>query len=411
MSEHDQEKQANIIAKDKPDLYKNPNTLIMGIQKQTKNAMKLKVLLLSDIRNAYYDEDEHVYKQKVSASEIAEAFQLKAKGGSFYNSVRMAAQNLMGSVSGVEDEERKYFKYITMIDSAEYKDGELEVCYNPAIFSTYYKDIQKDYTLLSAKIMLGFRSVYSFRLYEILKSRAFYGKNEKRTGNDVFELTFPVAKLQLQLGAVDPEDKKVRSILSGAKNPDFEKAVEAAPDAKTKAWREFNRSILKPAINEINETTNMSVEIGYVKGSHGKVQEVKFYVQYKDEFELKEDKAPLTQEVKDEIVDFVCDVTGLRSSDSRKICESAKYDKEKIRVALDVMEHNGKEVRDPVAYLINAIKEGHTVPDRSKKASASSRNYGMHRSKEETDKAIQMMEQLSLFDMKQKFDERYTEAV
>jgi len=48
-----------------------------------------------------------------------------------------------------------------------------------------------------------------------------------------------------------------------------------------KVWGEFSKKILKPAIKEINEKTDIVVDFEKIKGSYGRVEELVFYVTQK----------------------------------------------------------------------------------------------------------------------------------
>ena len=231
--------------------------------------------------------------------------------------------------------------------------------------------------------MLDFKSVYSFRLYELLKSRAYYPKGVNRKDNS-FRVTYDLAELKLDLGVINAELANVKKILNDSAKPNYEAALEAAPEKVFTTWFEFRRNCIDVAVKEINskkDRTEMFVSYEPRKsGQGGKVYAVDFYIQLyknnmKDDAETQEKAEDLTEDEKLNFYDEIRDLMGsqIKSKDAKAIAEAASYDmgiiKEKYGIAIK------QEVDNIVGFMISAIRNDYTdVPSDRKKAGKTSFN-------------------------------------
>ena len=72
--------------------------------------------------------------------------------------------------------------------SYESGSGTMEIKFEPEI-KDYIYDLKANFTMLNIPMMLSFRSGWSYRLYELLSSRAYHTKYDKETGN-VFHIKY-----------------------------------------------------------------------------------------------------------------------------------------------------------------------------------------------------------------------------
>lgn len=82
----------------------------------------------------------------------------------------------------------------------------MEIKFEPEI-KDYIYDLKANFTMLNIPMMLSFRSGWSYRLYELLSSRAYHTKYDKETGN-VFHIKYGVSEIKLHLGTVQIKDDK-----------------------------------------------------------------------------------------------------------------------------------------------------------------------------------------------------------
>ena len=76
---------------------------------------------------------------------------------------KMAARQI-----GVE--ENGEFMYRNLFIGSDYKNGVFKLYYNP-LLGNYYRKLSSNFTMLNLEEQLSFRSIYSFRLHEVLKQK------------------------------------------------------------------------------------------------------------------------------------------------------------------------------------------------------------------------------------------------
>jgi len=123
--------------------------------------------------------------------------------------------------------------------------GKIEVRFNRFI-SPLVVELKRRYTSYELKYLMLLDHRYSSALYELFK------KNEK-------------------LGSFKMELDRLKKILGVEDKPTY------------KIWGEFWKKILKPALEEINEKTDIRVEIEKVRGNYGRVEGIIFHISRKKE--------------------------------------------------------------------------------------------------------------------------------
>ena len=104
-------------------------------------------------------------------------------------------------------------------------------------------ELRKRFTVYELKYVLLLSTQYGPQLYELLKRNEFLGS-----------FVIEVEELKKFLGADTPGYKY---------------------------WTQFYERVLKPAIEDINQKTDLSVQMEFTKGLHGKVNKVKFIIKPK----------------------------------------------------------------------------------------------------------------------------------
>lgn len=342
-----------------PEIYAKSNILIGAKYKSTLLENKLMALSLSRIQ---YDKQKNELYAKIKAAEIRRL--LKANAGSFYSQLDETANMMTGKTIGISDADKQEFCYIAIVTKAVYKNSELYIQFHSDL-KKYLYNIKDKFTPLQLNIMLSFKNVYSFRLYEILKSKAFYPKGQKRDDN-LFCFTISLSELKLELGIVNAELDEVRKVLRNSPNPDYDKAVEKSPEVMFETWYDLKRYVIEKAVKEINKKTDMRVEYKSLTGGRGgKVYALEFTVQLvnpqmqEESTEENVEKISVTEEEKLEYVGqaFLLGNGKISMVDCKKICEKAEYNVEKIQKAFMVMQNQNVEIENPVGFLLKAIEE------------------------------------------------------
>lgn len=351
------------------DYFKKPNFLISAKYRSSLLENKILVESLSNLavlKNCREDPNNGILYSDIYASELIEA--LGVNKGSFYQKLDPIAKKMAGRVVGITNPDTQEFEYISIISHAYYKKGVLTIGYNPLIKERLV-NLKDDFTPQSKLLMLSFENVYAFRLYELLRSKAFFPK-WRAGGNtvgksDLFEIEYGLAELRFELGVADADEPKVREILGNSVNPNYELALERCSKQVFENWTEFRRNVLDVAIKEINNSKFTDIQVEYrVKkaGVGAKVRGVVFTVR-RDNVTAKNEQAgqkKLSEKEMDDILDAISEIIDapLKLKDIRAVAEAAGYDVEKVKKANKIMGQYGKnhDIHNVTGFLIDAIK-------------------------------------------------------
>ena len=349
--------------------YSKSNFLISAKYRSSLLENKITAISLAKIQKNEYTEENGCITCHIPAAELKEL--LNGNDGSFYSQLEPVAQSMTSRSIGMSDPERGTFHYMAAITNADYENGVFTMRFN-SDFKQYISNLKSNFTILELPVMLKFKSVYSFRLYELLTSKCYYPKGVKRIQDGTFKINFNLSELKLSMGVVNAELDAVRRELNNKEKPDYDKAVEKSPEKRFNTWYEFRRRVLNVAVDEINDKTELYVEFEPAKGGRGgKVHGVTFYV--------KEQKEDLTEEIvedqkkelsSDEKEDFIYEMgqlfaaEGLKRSDIKAICEVADYDAKVIKSAKDLLS-TAKNVENITGWIISCIRDGYESTGRT----------------------------------------------
>jgi len=356
------------------DTYSKGNLLITAKYRSSLLENKLLAIALANIQNSYEDDNGNLISE-LKASEIKKL--MGDSSNSIYRHLEPIAQQMTGRTIGMKDPEREIFDYKSVVTHAHYENGTFTIEFNH-LLKDQIIDIQNKYTVLNLPTMLLFKSVYSFRLYELLKSMSYIPKGQKRNEEDKnWELKFQLSELKLELGVVNANSDRVQKILSNKKHPNYDEAVKAAPEQVFEQYRDFKRRVLDVAVSEINEKTEINVEYETLKsGRGGKVNAIIFYVSY-DNMAQKEEIVKTEEVVEkpmdiDELLDEIYDILegNFKLKDVRKIAKEADYNLASIKKAYKVYKKNEDNVENSVGFMIAAIKDGYESTAKKKKTKA-----------------------------------------
>ncbi len=374
-------KTMNTIKPYENDRYSKSNLLISGKFKSSLYENKILAISLSKIAKQEFVTDPET-KEIVCTMHASELKQmLGVRHGSFYDTLENTARAMSSRTIGLSNPESHEFEYFPIVTKAEYGNGIFKIRYSPH-FIPYISDLKSNYTVLSLPLMLNFDSVWTFRMYELLRSRCYYPRGQERTdGKYLFNIS--LAELKLELGAVNADTDAVKKILNKTINPDYNKAVEKSTEKSFNLWADFKKAVLVKAISEIEEKTPMRVQYETLKtGRGGKIcslnfcvikdiNEVQNAVDNNDSSEIVSDENIVVVDSntskreldENEIFDIEADTKYLFKAeklslkDIRAICKAANYDMDRIQKAHDVYKNSGSNIDNVVGWVISAIKE------------------------------------------------------
>lgn len=335
---------------------KKSNYLISSKYKSSLLENKIMAISLEKISSSQYREDGGNLIVSMSSSEIKRL--LKTNSGSIYERLENVAKSMTGRSIGWSNPEEGTFDYIAAVVRATYtSDGVFTMEFNKYL-KNYLVNLKENFTILNLPTMLSFKNNSSFRLYELLRSKCYYPKG--KTGDDKFIFEFMLSELKLELGIVNPESEAVKHLLRGESYPDFDKAVEAAPEKTYERWSDFKRNILDKAIKEINEKSDLDVKYDTVgRGRGGKVYTVIFTVVKKgSKTKLNEEATQdkLSEDDRLAFFDEVKELLGFKLKDCIAISEKSGFNLEKIKKAKDAMDNYSGDIENEVGFMIHAIE-------------------------------------------------------
>jgi len=356
------------------DIYQKSNILIGSKYKSTILENKVMAVVLSQINSSKEDKEGSLIVN-IPAAYLRE--KLSASGGSFYDNLERTASRMTGRVIGISDRETEHFMFVPIISKAEYRDGVFTVRFVPEM-KKHLKSLKANFTQMRLSQTLSFKYNTSLRLFEILKSRCYTPKNSAEPHRDKYEIKFSLSELKLEMGVVNAEIGNVKAILleTGMNGePDYDRAVAAAKDQVYAQFGIFRRDCLDKAIKEINEKTEMNVELEtHRTGKNHSVNAVTFRVridktklenaEIDEESAAEETEVTISDSEKDECIDAVLDIIEerIKASQARSIAEAAGYQIEKVRRAYQIAKNSSSDILDITAWMIAAIKRGYEEP-------------------------------------------------
>lgn len=348
-----------------PDMLKKSNFLISSVYRASLLENKVLALALTKVRLS--DEGRPVATLKTK--EIKEI--LHVTGNAMGTYLKDVATSLAGRTMFIESEDGS-FRCMNLVGVVDYQSGSgvMDIKFEPEI-KDYIYDLKANFTMLNIPMMLSFRSGWSYRLYELLTSRAYHSKYDKNTGN-VFHIKYDVSELKLHLGTVQIKDDKgkinrdIQRELA-KKDIDYDHIVNDLVHEKLKSfdkWSDFKRRVLDVAVNEINEKSDIEVKYELMRsGRGGKIYGIDFEVTKRDNVvektEEKEVKEPTDTEL-DDMIDEVMDIIEekIKISQAKSLLKAANYDISKIKYAYELACHQ-EDIKNLMGWMTAAIKEGY----------------------------------------------------
>lgn len=366
--------------KEKNSIYPKSNFLIGAKYKSSLLENQIMAYALSKIRTMDFENNNDRIICSFNISELRRL--CGGNSGSFYSKLDPVARAMTGRTVGMSNPETKTFDYVAIIIRSTYENGVFSIEFNRNL-KNYITNIKENFTKLNLEIEFSFRNVYSFKLYELLKSMCYRPKWSAIKSNE-YDIEFKLSELKLSLGVINAELDGVRRILSGKKNPDFDLAVEKSPEKQFEDWYSFKKRVLFPAVKEINEKSDMEVTFDTKRsGRGGKTDEVIFHVtlypgikskiddidnidNMEDVDKLFSGAENMSQAEKDAVMDALYDMLDfkLKMKDARAIAEAADYNLLNLERAYLVLQGEGEKVEDPVAFMIAACKKQYIASKR-----------------------------------------------
>jgi plasmid replication initiation protein len=338
--------------------YPKSNELINAMGKGTALSQKLFAIGMQNIK---VDETNNVVAT-IYGSDLRKMF--KSSSGSLYEHIEaLCDRQIKGATIFdwnllIKDKENGKIEAHQVVTDASFKNGTLKLRYNNSLTDKIV-NLKKNYTLLSLSDTLSLKSVYSLRLYEMLKSaydyKAYYVKDP---GEQAFE--YNLTGLKLELGIITSGGSKEIKAELEKEYPDYDKIEALAEnnkngDNKYKEYKIFNRNVLSKVKEELNNKTSLIVDYEPIKSGR-KTVGIRFFVNQKKQISEGE-KTPVINkdDVFDELFELLHD--DFKFSEIKEIAEEADYDIDKIKSAYEYMQNYSTKVDVPIAFMKDCIKK------------------------------------------------------
>ena len=278
-------------------------------------------LLLAQIKPS--DEDFKSYR--IAVADFAKVIGIKSN--SIYADMERITRSLRTREIGIK--EGKSFFYTGWLSSAKYIHGSgyVELCFDPNL-KPYLLQLKDHFTQYKLSAVLYFKSVYTIRLYELLKKEAFKAKQDKRLA-----IEYSYVFLRQAFGITDKEYTQ---------------------------FNNFKRKAIEPAVAEVTAKTELNIyAVEYGKTGRA-VSRVTFRVEVRELSILDERAALLAVEQQAEKTskELLCDkltALGYGAAAARK--DVNKYGVKRIErnLAYTLAKQQEGKLSDVPAFLATAI--------------------------------------------------------
>lgn len=316
-------------------------------------------------------DETHSVVATIAGKELRAAF--KSDSGSLYTHIEEACDKSMSSTGATifdwqileKDPDKDSLVARQVVTDAEFKDGTLKLRYNNKLTDKII-DLKTNYTILSLSETMSIKSVHTLKLHEILKS-AYDLECARTKDNGEHLFYFHNMDLKLRLGIVTARGDRVVAKELAKEYPDYEMITERlnkSGDNKYVEYKDFNKSVIKKAVDELNKKTNLRVKYEGHKVGRLKVG-INFWVSKADNKPTgKESVKPvLSDKDKDAILDDLYEVMhcDFKLAEIREICKHADFDKTKILNAYEYMHSYNSSIDIPIAFMKSAISNEYSV--------------------------------------------------
>ena len=303
---------------------------------------------------------------------------LHISGNSIYTRLKEASKETLGHVVSIEDEGNENFIMFNVVNKCEYRDGVFTTRFTKEMKPHIY-NLKKDYTRMSLDVLCSFKSLFTTRIYEILRTQ--YYRFEKEQTEELIvpkppKKAYSLSELKFTLNVVDVNaSKTVKRLVEQGR---FEEALEEIKDASFEDWRNFRRKVLEVAKKELEESEYSEICFDYepVKvGKGGKVTGVIFKVRknpncthHSDLWRIRGEEMPeiisdvleaKRPEIQEGMILEVADIFGnepVTSQNIKTIIIASEYDVDAIKKAFEMAKEQ-KFIGNLVGWMRSCLEE------------------------------------------------------
>lgn len=291
-----------------------------------------------------------------------------------YKTLKKVAKTMIGHTMFMEDGKGN-FRGIAVVPNATYENGVFTVEFNKDL-RKHILGLEKNYTTLELSVLTGFKRNSSFRIYELLKSHLYKSRKEVNDGR--VDVEYNVSELRFMIGLANSDDQGIKNAMAAMGNHiDWDALYEKLDkkDRKYETWYDFQRYVMKPAQEELEEKSN--IRFTYEGRRAGRrMGSVVFHIypnqpsnpEVIDERKILLDSNAVRDRQLEIPLDFYPEVyeefvghNKLSKEDLDLLITKAAGDVEKVRDAIHLADKQ-PEIGNYMGWLIRCIEDGyHTV--------------------------------------------------
>lgn len=344
-------------------LVRQSNELIEAkYQLPSVQEQRIILMLLAQIKPS--DEDFKGYR--ISVSDFAKVAGIKADG--VYTELERTTKALVSRT--VTFKQGRDFLHVNWLSSAKYKHGSgyVELCFDPNM-KPYLLQLKNHFTQYKLDKVLHFKSVYSIRLYELLKKEAWKARNSE------FKLEISYEELREKFDIAKKEYIK---------------------------FNDFKRFTIQPAVLEISEKSDLNIHNVNYKKTGRAISHIAFSVQVRSDDETKLRKNQTALEIISKplenhpIIDSLVNM-GIAWENAKSL--KNKYGVKRVERNIAYVQGEVKSGKNPIervpAYLTKAIREdwGKATEDKKERDEAKRRQEQEAKEREERENERKKEEQ------------------
>ncbi len=349
-------------------VYKKSNMFATAKFKASTTEQKIMALALSRIEINAKDKEAPL-EARLYPGELK---QLVSDPAHIYRDLAKTAITLTGHVIFLEDGMGN-FQVFSIVPNCTYKDGVLIVKFNNAL-RDHILGLEKNYTSLHLGIIMSLKKTSSLRIYEVLKKDA-YKIAEKKNGEPFVQVEYNLSEFRFIIGLANSDDPNVKRATSNNKKIiDWDALYEKLDKSSKKCeeWGDFQRRILRPAQEELEEKSDIRFTYEGIKIGR-KIKKIRFTIywnQPRNTKEIDERRAFIeaskaeyrqTEFPMDEHLKLYEDLVGhnhLAKEDVDLLLLKADWNDNLVRKCVELADRQ-KSIRNYMGWIISAIENGY----------------------------------------------------
>ncbi|MBQ7241185.1 MAG: replication initiation protein, partial [Firmicutes bacterium] len=193
-----------------------------------------------------------------------------------YKTLKKVSKTMTGHTMFLEDGKGN-FKAFAVVNNADYVGGVFTVEFNKNL-REHVLGLEKNYTSFELAVLTRFKKNSSFRIYELLKSHLY--KSRRDVNNGRVDVEYNVSELRFMIGLANGDDQGVKNAMAdmgSVINWDELYQKLDKKDRKYETWFDFQRYVIKPAQEELEEKSNLRFEYKGIREGR-KMRRIRFAI-------------------------------------------------------------------------------------------------------------------------------------